>query len=63
MIVREKLRHWAPPYTESMEAPFLEAVLETLFPAQAGGALHMYSLSPRLADVGLATPPLQDSPP
>jgi len=38
LIVREKLRHWAPPYTESMEAPFLDTVLGTLFPAPAGGA-------------------------
>jgi len=40
LIVREKLRHWAPPYTESMEAPFLETVLGALFPAQAGEALR-----------------------
>lgn len=34
LVVRNKLRHWAPPYTESLEAPVLEKVLRGLFPAR-----------------------------
>lgn len=32
LLVRDKLRHWAPPFTESLETPVLEEVLRGLFP-------------------------------
>jgi len=35
-IVRNKLRRWAPPHTEALEASVLEQVLGTLFPTSAG---------------------------
>jgi len=35
-IVREKLRRWAPPHTEALEAPVLARVLGALFPESTG---------------------------
>lgn len=33
LLVRDKLRYWVPPYTESLDAPVLEGVLRGLFPS------------------------------
>jgi len=35
-IVRNKLRRWAPPFTEALEAPVLTQVLGALFPIATG---------------------------
>ncbi|XP_071575478.1 uncharacterized protein [Temnothorax nylanderi] len=39
-LVQDKLRPWAPPLTETLDPPFVEEVVNTLFPAADGGEVH-----------------------